>query len=125
MGDLNYNLLDDDDNKVHTCVDTFFEFGLYPLINVPTRFCDSTATVLDHFWTNIVDKPLKSAVILDPVADHLPVYLNLGIEMKEQINVIEKRCFSEKNISSFNNHLLKDMYTHDILQHRSTNAAYN
>ena len=44
--------------------------------------------------------------------------------MDDENKVIEKRCFSEKNISKFNT-LLKDMFIEDILQHTSTNAGYN
>ena len=84
MGDLNYNLLDTGDKNVSSCVDTFFEFGFYPLINIPTRITENTGSVLDHFWTNIIDVPVKTAVIADPVSDHLPIIMNLCIEMPNE-----------------------------------------
>ena len=95
MGDLNYNLLNTDDIHVNSCVDNFFDFGFFPLINIPTRITDTTGTVLDHIWTNIVENPIKSAVIADLVADHLPVYMNLGMQkcLSNEKVMVEKRCF--------------------------------
>ena len=66
---------------------------MFPIINVPTRISNSTATVLDHFWTNIIDLPVKSAVIVNPVSDHLPVYINLGVQNSVTELVTEKRVF--------------------------------
>ena len=128
MGDLNYNLLDTEDIHVNCCVDTFFEFEHYPLINIPTRITDSTATVLDHLWTNIVEIPIKTAVLMDDIADHLPVYMNLALEKSSSIGkqIVEKRCFSEEAVrkSKFNSSLRK-MMIDDILQEKCTNKAYN
>ena len=124
MGDLNYDLLDEQNKNVNSCVDTFFEFGMYPLINVPTRITDEKSSVLDHFWSNITDKPVKSAVIVEQISDHLPIFLNIGLKTDKEKTKTTKRSFSEKNILLFNN-LLNDMYIFDILQHRSTDAGYN
>ena len=49
MGDMNYDMLNTKNKHINSCVDKFFEFGMYPIINVPTRFSKSSATVLDHF----------------------------------------------------------------------------
>ena len=124
MGDQNYNLLSTKNSDVNNFVDKFFEFGMYPLINIPTRITDTTASVLDHFWTNIVDVPIKSTVVVNPISDHLPIYMTIGINDSQKELFVEKRNFSEKNIENFNNSLSK-MYIFDILQHKSTNAAYN
>ena len=124
MGDLNYNLLDTEENNVTTCVDMFFEFGFYPLINIPTRITDTTASVLDHFWTNIIDMPVNSTVINDPIADHLPIFMNVGVSISKENLIVEKRNFSQRNIENFIS-ALRQMYIADILQQRSTNAAYD
>ena len=124
LGDLNYNLLNTKDKHVSSCVDTFFEFGFYPLINIPTRITENTGSVLDHIWTNIMDVPVKTAVIADPVSDHLPVIMNLCIEMSKEKEIVEKRRFSEKAIEKFNN-FLQEMDISDILSQKSTNGAYD
>ena len=124
MGDLNYNLLASNSIRVNTCIDKFFEFGMYPLVNIPTRITDTSGSVLDHVWTNIVDTPVKSAVIVNPVSDHLPVYVNMGIKTQKQDVIVEKRIFSDKNVHLFNS-ALTEMYISDILQLNCTNNAYN
>ena len=80
MGDMNYDLLYTSNSYVNNFVNNFFEFGMYPLINIPTRITETTATVLDHFWTNIIDKPTRSAIVANPISDHLPIYLNIGMK---------------------------------------------
>ena len=76
MGGFNYDLLaskatDDSKNRF---VDTMFDnFSTY-LINHPTRIADSSATVLDHMWSSANSSCLiKSAIISDPISDHLPI----------------------------------------------------
>ena len=124
MGDFNYNLLSIQNKHVSASVDTFFEYGFYPLINIPTRITETTGSVLDHFWTNIVEQPIKSAVLVKPISDHLPIYMNIGMTTPTEKIVIEKRCFSQKAIAKFNRNLRK-MDIFDILGKSSTNAAYN
>ena len=124
MGDLNYNLLSTKNKHVSTSVDTFFEYGFYPLINIPTRITDTTGSVLDHFWTNVIDQPIKSAVLVKPISDHLPIYMNIGMDKPSGKIVVEKRCFSEKSMAKFNERLRKiDIF--DILGKNDTNTAYN
>ena len=124
VGDLNYNLLADNYKHVNNCVDTFFEFGYFPLINLPTRITSTAGSALDHIWTNIIDMPVKSAVIVNEVSDHLPTYLNIGTSKSINDTVIQKRIFSEKNTEAFNNYL-HDMPISDILDTKDTDTAYN
>ena len=35
--------------------------------------------------------PTKSAVVVNPISDHLPIYLNLGIKVSQNDLFIEKR----------------------------------
>ena len=39
------------------------------MINIPTRITKKTGSVLDHFWTNIVEQPVKSAVLVKPISE--------------------------------------------------------
>ena len=124
MGDFNYDLLSNDDINVWSFVDTFFEHSFYPLINIPTRITDNTGKALDHFWTNIVEMPVQSAVLVDSISDHLPIFLNLCTNENCEKVIYNQRCFSEEAQRKFNKSLRK-MKTHDILQNFNTNSSYS
>ena len=123
-GDFNYDLLDTDNDYINSFKDSFFEFGFHPLINIPTRITKTTAKLLDHVWTNILDRPFKNAVICNPISDHLPTYVNLGVEKSNSQQILKKRNFSEKNIARFNQYI-SELNVSDILKEKSTNIAYD
>ena len=74
-GDFNYDLLNLENTHVSNFVELMHENYYFPVINKPTRFSDSSATVIDHIWTNLHSHQIKSGAILDPLSDHLPVVI--------------------------------------------------
>ena len=72
MGDFNYDMLDLTNKYVNDYKDLMFEYSFYSLINRPTRITTSSATCLDHIWTNIYQNDYKSLILCDLIADHLP-----------------------------------------------------
>ena len=95
MGDMNFDLLDTDSPAEDLFKDEMFSFSFYPTINHPTRVTDTTATSIDHIWTNIANRPITSGILTDRIADHMPVFQtsNLG---KVQMEV-NKRSFLSSN----------------------------
>jgi hypothetical protein len=52
-GDFNIDLLKYYDHNKTTCfVDDLLARGMYPLINRPTRVTKTSATIIDHIYTN-------------------------------------------------------------------------
>ena len=123
-GDMNYDILDTQDNSVTSFTDNFFEFGFFPLINIPTRITNTTAKVLDQAWTNILDLPIQAAVLCNPVSDHLPIIMNLAIKKHDTKQPVRKRNFSEQNISKFNG-CISEIEIRDILNEKRTDNAYD
>ena len=74
MGDMNYDLLDLDSQAEDLFKDEMFSFYFYPLINHPTRIADTSATCIDHIWTNVRDRPITSGIFTDKIADHLATF---------------------------------------------------
>ena len=79
LGDFNADLI-----KVGTHAPTS-EFlggltsrGFYPLVSLPTRITDTTATLIDNIFTNNVDCQIASGLVTVRVSDHLPVYAFIG-----------------------------------------------
>ena len=54
--DLNYNLIDIDDNHVDSFTSVMFDNSFYPHINQPTRITATSATCIDHIWSNVFDR---------------------------------------------------------------------
>ena len=70
-GDLNYDLLNLENTHVSNFVELMHKNYYLPVINKPTRFGDSSATVRDHIWTNLYSHQVKSGAIL---AHYLTLY---------------------------------------------------
>ena len=49
---------------------TMQSFGLFPLINRATRVGKTRASLLDHIWTNSIERYVRSGVVLTDVSDH-------------------------------------------------------
>ena len=93
----------------------------FPVINKPTCFSDSSATVIDHIWTNLHSHQIKSGAILDSLSDHLPVYICIDFTKHGLSNLKQKRFFTPQNLTKFNE-MLKNIDITPILA--DTNCAY-
>ena len=79
MGDFNVDLLK---NGTHGPTSDFMEGfmsgGFYPLVSLPTRLTDDTATLIDNIWTNNLTDAVVSGLVTVRISDHLPVYAFMG-----------------------------------------------
>ena len=105
MGDFNVNLLDN--NASGGIPDTLGEFmsgGFYPLISLPSRITDSTATLIDNVWTNNLVAPIISGLVTVRLSDHLPVFCFVGgaRDVGPRVGIGgKKRLVNERRISGF------------------------
>ena len=78
--------------------------GFYPLISLPSRLTDTTATLIDNIWTNNLQASVKSGLVTVRLSDHLPVFSFIGgpTEIGVKPNrVTNKRVVNERRIVSF------------------------
>ena len=73
MGDFNIDLLNLTDQRTVLFTNTMFSFNYYPLINKPTQLGETSATAIDHIWTNTTSTEVTSDIIVHIIADHFPV----------------------------------------------------
>ena len=118
VGDFNYDLLRQSHAFTDDFVDTMYDYSFYLIINKPTRITQNLNSCIDHIWTNIHNKIIKSAIITHKIADHLPVIQSTEISKHKSI-IPAVRNFSQNNISSFNKALSEINATETI---NSTNA---
>lgn len=55
MGGFNVNLLNYKDNKSQDLINMLYNYSLFSTINKPTQVTSTSATLLDHIWTNNTD----------------------------------------------------------------------
>ena len=73
MEDMNFDLIKTDNKLANEFKDVFFDNLYYPIITKPTRITNTTATCIDHVWTNIQNSTINSEILVDPIADHLAI----------------------------------------------------
>ena len=75
LGDVNINLLN---NASHTdkriYLDTLLENSFFPLVTLPTRISNNSASIIDHISTNISDDNFDTSIIISDISDHFPVF---------------------------------------------------
>ena len=80
MGDFNVDLLGVERHGPTSdyIMGEFTSGGFYPLISLPTRLTDTTATLIDNIWTNNVVAKIGSGLVTVRVSDHLPIFAFVG-----------------------------------------------
>ena len=132
MGDKNICLLKaDTHNPTSDYIDTLYSHGAFPLINKPTRVTQTTATVIDHIYTNNIESQQNQhhvqGILCSSISDHFSIFHivsnNKCPESNSQAPQALKRNYSERNINKF----IKEISTlnwQEIYATREANIAY-
>ena len=82
----------------------FTSGGFYPLVSLPTRLTDTTATLIDNIWTNKVGAKIGSGLVTVRISDHLPVFAFVGgdrVAEAERKEGRRRRIVNEGRIARF------------------------
>ena len=105
LGDFNLDLAKYNiSNPVNDLVSLFTSYNLFCSINRPTRVSDSTASIIDHIWTNDITHLIKAGIIHSEISDHFPIFSSFKTKSnteKGSQKVAEYRDFSLENIYFF------------------------
>ena len=105
-----------------------FRNGMISLINKPTRIAKSTATAIDHIFTNtFYNTSLKTGIITTDVTDHFPIYfannkININLYSKE--TTFHKRIINTTNINIFKTQL-SEIDCNDVISLKDPNVYPN
>ena len=126
MGDFNINLLNvATHQKTNDFIDNVIAQGLIPYITKPTRITSTTATFIDHLYSNHTHTEYDSGIIITDMTDHFGIFhLIYGIPTVRNIKYKQTRQLNEYNILKFRNLLAKADYT-SVLSAIDPNEAYN
>ena len=85
MGDLNINMLE---KSTKTAINKYSlmikSTNFHNLIKLPTRITKTTATCLDHFYTNYKESVINKFVLIDNLSDHLPILGVINLKHKNK-----------------------------------------
>ena len=107
MGDMNIDLLQfETHNKTNAYIDNIFSHGFIPTITKPTRLTPSSATLIDHIYTNNIEFSGPSGIIITDVADHFAIFHSIRGKIANPIDTLNQtRFFSKANITKFKYYL--------------------
>ena len=126
MGDMNLDLLKfKSHDKTNSFIENMFAAGYVPTITKPTRVTPSSATLIDHIYTNNLSNA-SSGIILTDIADHFGTFYYTHITNNRTCNEVTKmaRNFSDRNIDNFI-HKLSETDFNEVFNHNSTYQAYD
>ena len=103
-GDYNIDLLKVKDNKHYgEYFDEIISHGFFPKITLPTRICESTSTLIDILFTNNIDVPDSSGILLNQISDHQMMFIlveNLSY-VTDVPNFIDIECNDPRSVQAF------------------------
>jgi hypothetical protein len=84
-------------------------------ITQPTRITDYTSTLIDHMYTNALDKCITAGICLTDISDHFPIFL-----ISEEMKIVDRskkkviRDFKNFQTETFRNNLQEINWDHLI-----------
>jgi hypothetical protein len=125
LGDYNINLLQSlNHNPTNDYLEILLDNQILPLIVLPSRITQKTATVIDHISTNIKDNMFDCGIIFNNISDHHPVFYIRHMTIDRIENLSHKtRLINEETKATFKN-LLKDLKWNGVLNENRPEIAF-
>ena len=104
MGDFNINLLNIDNHLPSSeFIENLYSYGIFPLINKPTRVTDNSTTLIDNIFSNeVLNENMINGIFYTKITDHFPVFsINCSKVIEKPKFFRKTRFYSEKNIALF------------------------
>ena len=102
FGDININMIRSNVNdRIKFYIDQLQSVNCHNIIDKPTRVTMSSATLIDHIYTNDFDNVLLPGIILSDVSDHFPIFLNITSENHKSSHITKIRDTKNMNPELF------------------------
>ena len=99
VGDFNQDLIKyDSDSHSQNLVDLTSSHGLVQLVSRPTWITDSSATLIDHVYTNNVDNVISCNILTLDLSDHLAIHTKVFLKSNCTRIMFKKRTAETKKI---------------------------
>ena len=104
-GDINIDLLKSNSNRLATnYLDMMMSHNLIPCITLPTRITQSTASLIDHIFTNVIPKNSTAGTLISDITDHFSNFILIDISKQKLSHpkFVSYRKINEKTLKSLN-----------------------
>ena len=88
-GDINIDLLSQSNNNVFLYNNLISSYNAYNLVTKATRITSSTATLIDHFYTNYTHSCSNCYIIKSDLTDHFPLTVKIHQKLTKKQNPIK------------------------------------
>ena len=97
-------------SRVSSYINEVYSYGCKLLIDKPTKITHSTASCIDHFYTNDQANKIKFGILINDITDHLPLLINIRTHThKIQPEKYKYRCFKNFDLDLFLEDVSKSM----------------
>ena len=103
-GDFNIDLIKHEtDTFSQNLLDLTTKYGLAQTISRPTRITDTSATLIDHVYTNMISKVVTTSVITLDLTDHLATSITVSLDANFDSTKWNKigRIYSKENRNEY------------------------
>ena len=101
--DFNINMLNfESHNLTNSYINSLISKSFIPIITLPTRIKNQSATLIDHIWRSRMDNNFKSGILISSLSDHFPVFYIEKTKQKEgKPTEIHRRKFDITSTKAF------------------------
>src|SRR6218665_2207952 len=130
-GNFNVDLLKlDAIEQTHDFLNMLSSSYLAPAINAPTRVTETTATLIDNFFTNCTQDIIDPTIIISDFFDHFPIMLwlaNGSYEIKDKTTSGTFRVVTDTTIEQFSSALSNEEWINSYIaiNKGNTTLAYD
>ena len=129
LGDVNINLLSEDNDKVNTYLNNYLTKNFIPCITLPTRITDHSISLIDHIFIKtpkkLIQNKCSSGNLIVDISDHLPNFSFLDIQTKSIKDRPFTRLFTDNKIKLFKEGLITENVLIEDSDLSDVDTAYN
>ena len=104
-GDFNIDLLQTNHESTTKYINGFLGANFIPCITLPTRFCETTATLIDHIMVKVPRKMIQTKVssgnMIANITDHLPSFTFINTSIITNNSRPFVRLYTKRKIDTF------------------------
>jgi len=125
-GDLNIDLLKyNTHNQTTQFIDMLISNNLTPRVTLPTRITHTSATLIDHMFSNVDHNKSVAGTLKTDITDHFCnfIFMHSKLDKPTHPKYITYRKQDKSSLDNFNNALLNTNWSH-VTMKTDPNAAY-